>query len=174
MYRCWFNELCKRTTTPAIAAHLMWARAQVDVRGLLEQVRVPTLVIHAAADAVTPLNCSRELAAGIANAEFVQLESRNHVLLEHEPAWSKFKDVVLDFTGRQEGSRAAESCFSSLSSRERDILSALAAGQSNAEIAAGLKLSDKTVRNVLTRVFDKLQVRSRAQAIVRARDHNFQ
>jgi pimeloyl-ACP methyl ester carboxylesterase/DNA-binding CsgD family transcriptional regulator len=170
----WFNDLCKRTTKPEIAAHLMLARSQVDVRDLLEQVRVPTLVIHAADDQVTPLSASRELAAAIPNAEFVQLESRNHVLLEEEPAWARFKSIVLEFTGAGVSQPPATGArFKGLTARERDVLAGLAAGQSNAEIAAALHLSDKTVRNIVSRIFQKLQVKSRAQAIVMARDQRF-
>jgi len=168
----WFNDLCKRTTTPEVAAHLMIERSEIDVRDLLPQVRVPTLVIHAADDNVTPISASRELAAGIPNAEFVQLESRNHVLLEHEPAWSRFKDTVLEFTG-QRRVVADDDRFAVLSARERDVLQGLATGQTNAEIAAVLHISDKTVRNIVSRIFEKLRVRSRAQAIVLARDHGF-
>lgn len=169
----WFNDLCKRTTKPAIAAHLMSARSEVDVRELLERVRVPTLVVHAVGDEVTPIKSSRELAAGIPGAEFVLLDSRNHVLLEHEPAWTRFKDVVLEFTGRDTRARDADESFGALSARERDVLIGLVAGRTNAEIAAELHLSEKTVRNIVSRIYDKLNVRTRAQAIVLARDHQF-
>jgi pimeloyl-ACP methyl ester carboxylesterase/DNA-binding CsgD family transcriptional regulator len=170
----WFNELCKRTTLPEVAAHLMLARSEVDVRDLLSQVRVPTLVLHAINDEVTPVSASHELAAGIAGAEFVQLESRNHVLLESEPAWTRFREAVLEFTGRgSEARRPGEGRFSILSGRERDVLIGLTEGRTNAEIAAHLHISDKTVRNVVTRIFEKLEVSSRAQAIVLARDHGF-
>jgi pimeloyl-ACP methyl ester carboxylesterase/DNA-binding CsgD family transcriptional regulator len=168
----WFNDLCRRTTTPEIAAHLMLARSEIDVRELLHQVRVPTLVIHAADDSVTPISASRELAAGIPNAEFVQLESRNHVLLEHEPAWARFKQIVLEFTG-QSGAHGRDDRFAALSGRERDVLGGLVSGRSNAEIAASLHIGDKTVRNIVSRIFDKLGVHSRAQAIVMARDQGF-
>jgi pimeloyl-ACP methyl ester carboxylesterase/DNA-binding CsgD family transcriptional regulator len=172
----WFNELCRRTTTPDIAAHLMLARSEVDVRELLPQLKVPTLVIHPVEDQVTPMSASRELAAEIPNAEFVQLESRNHVLLEHEPAWAQFKEIVLEFTGREAAARTKESKadrFGELSPRERDILRGLAAGHTNAQIAASLHLSEKTVRNIVSRVFEKLDVESRTQAAVLARDHGF-
>jgi pimeloyl-ACP methyl ester carboxylesterase len=171
----WFNELCRRTTTPEIAARLMLARSNIDVRPLLSQVKVPTLVIHAVGDEVTPLNASRELAAEIPNAQFVQLESRNHVLLEDEPAWPQFKDIVLEFTGRgsQETIPAATTKLSALTDRERDVLGGIMAGRSNVEIATSLHLSDKTVRNIVSRIFEKLEVKSRTQAIVCARDHGF-
>ncbi|MBL8270888.1 alpha/beta fold hydrolase [Steroidobacter sp.] len=173
----WFNELCRRTTTPEIAAHLMLARSEIDVRALLPQLKVPTLVIHAVDDQVTPLNASRELAADIPNAEFVQLESRNHVLLEDEPAWAHFKETVLEFTGRGAAARSNNTHadrFDALSARERDVLNGLVTGRSNAEIASSLFLSEKTIRNIVSRIFEKLEVQSRTQAAVLARDHGFQ
>jgi pimeloyl-ACP methyl ester carboxylesterase/DNA-binding CsgD family transcriptional regulator len=172
----WFNELCRRTTTPEIAAHLMLARSEVDVRELLSQLKVPTLVIHPVEDQVTPLSASRELAAEIPNAEFVQLESRNHVLLEHEPAWARFKEIVLEFTGRAavaRNERITGDRFGELTPRERDVLGGLAAGQTNAQIAGSLHLSEKTVRNIVSRIFGKLDVESRTQAAVLARDCGF-
>jgi DNA-binding NarL/FixJ family response regulator len=64
--------------------------------------------------------------------------------------------------------------FAVLTSRERDVLGGIVAGGSNAEIAASLCISEKTVRNIVSRMFEKLNVRSRAQAIVMARDHGFE
>ena len=57
-----------------------------------------------------------------------------------------------------------------LTPRERAILEGIAEGLDNAEIASLLGLSEKTVRNHITRVFDKIHVRHRYEAIVRARD----
>lgn len=169
----WFNELCRRTTTPEVAAHLMLARSEIDVRELLPQLKVPTLVIHAVDDQVTPLSASRELAAEIPNAEFVQLDSRNHVLLADEPAWTQFKEIILEFTGQRVVKSLEVDRFGALSPREREVLSGLAVGRSNAEIATSLNISEKTVRNVVSRVFEKLDVHSRTQAAVFARDHGF-
>src|SRR5216683_7851112 len=59
--------------------------------------------------------------------------------------------------------------FPELTDREREILTLLALGHNNAEIAQRLVLSPKTVRNHLSNVFSKLQVADRAQAIIRAR-----
>lgn len=168
----WFNDLCRKTTAPEIAGRLLEARAQVDVTHLLERVRVPTLVIHSRDDHITPLEEGRLLASRIEGAEMVELDSANHVLLEHEPAWRRFCDAVLDFTGVQPPG-AGGSAFEALSRREREVLALVADGLSNNEIAERLRISDKTVRNHLSSVFDKLGVWTRAQAIVFARDRGF-
>ena len=49
----------------------------------------------------------------------------------------------------------------------------LARGLDNAQVAARLGLAEKTVRNLVTAVFLKLEAESRAQAIVRAREAGF-
>ena len=46
----------------------------------------------------------------------------------------------------------------------------IAKGLDNAEIAGLLRLSEKTVRNHITRIFDKIRVKHRYQAIVMARE----
>lgn len=60
--------------------------------------------------------------------------------------------------------------FPELTDREREILDLIASGASNVEIRSRLVLSPKTVRNHITNIFSKLQVRDRAEAIVRARE----
>lgn len=60
--------------------------------------------------------------------------------------------------------------FNQLTPRERDILSRLASGDSNARIARHFGLSEKTVRNQLSGIFAKLGVADRVQAALRARD----
>jgi DNA-binding NarL/FixJ family response regulator len=53
---------------------------------------------------------------------------------------------------------------------EREVLDLLARGMSNVEIAGALVISQKTVRNHVSNIFNKLQVADRAQAIIHARD----
>lgn len=60
-----------------------------------------------------------------------------------------------------------------LSTRKRQILSLIVEGRSNADIAERLRISEKTVRNHPSNLFDKLGVWARAQAMVFARDRGF-
>ena len=95
----WFNELCRKTTSPEKAAELMEARAQIDVADVLGEIRTPTLVVHARDDQVVPIGEGHLLASGIRGAELVELDSKNHILLEHEPAWKRLCATFLEFTG---------------------------------------------------------------------------
>ena len=60
--------------------------------------------------------------------------------------------------------------FPELTEREREVLTLIAQGYTNPAIAEKLVLSPKTVRNHVSSIFSKLQVASRAEAIIRARD----
>ena len=65
---------------------------------------------------------------------------------------------------------ATAPAFPDLTPRELEVLNLIAQGLSNAAIAERLVLSPKTVRNQVSTVFGKLQVASRAEAIVMARE----
>jgi DNA-binding NarL/FixJ family response regulator len=66
--------------------------------------------------------------------------------------------------------REAATTLHGLTVRELDVLERIAQGLDNAQIAAHLDMSENTVRNHITRIFDKLGVENRPQAIVRARE----
>ena len=169
----WFNELCRKTSSPEIASELLQMRAQVNIAGLLKKVRVPTLVIHAREDAVVPLSEGRYLASHIPDALFVELESKNHILLESEPAWLRFCEAALEFLGVEAPITGEDAAFALLSPREREVLALITEGLANAEIGRRLSISEKTVRNHISNLFDKLGVWTRAQAMVFARDRGF-
>jgi len=171
--RTWFCDLLRVTSKPAIAARLLNAAGEVDIRDRLAQIEVPTLVVHARKDAVARFGLGRELAAGIRGARFVELDSPNHLLLENEAAWARFREVVDDFLGDAPSTsmpRGNAAVLEPLTARERNVLELIARGLSNLEIAAALSISQKTVRNHITSIFDKLSVASRAKAIVIARE----
>ena len=169
----WFNELCRKTIAPGTAAELLESRGTLDVTAMLGEVRTPTLVLHSRGDAVAPIEEGHILAAGIPGSQFVELDSKNHILLENEPAWERFCDEVQQFTGLKHRARDEDHAFASLSSRERDVLGLITEGLGNAQIAERLSISEKTVRNHVSNLFDKLGVWTRAQAIVFAIERGF-
>jgi DNA-binding SARP family transcriptional activator/pimeloyl-ACP methyl ester carboxylesterase len=95
----WFNELERRTVTPENAARFMEAFAWIDVRHRLADVCAPTLVLHSRGDQRIHYGKGMELAAGIPGARFVLLESDNHLILEHEPAFDEWMSEAWRFLG---------------------------------------------------------------------------
>lgn len=93
----WFNELQRLSASPENAIRLQQAFGMIDVRECLPRVSVPTLVLHADRDAVVPFTAGRQLATTIPGAQFVQLDSRNHLILEHEPAWRRASEAIRAF-----------------------------------------------------------------------------
>jgi len=95
----WFNELQRNSTSPENAVRFLMEFAQIDVLDQLAKVSAPTLVIHTRGDLVNRFEDGRDLATLISRAHFIPLESRNHILLEDEPAWKDFLVETRRFLG---------------------------------------------------------------------------
>jgi class 3 adenylate cyclase/pimeloyl-ACP methyl ester carboxylesterase len=90
----WFNDLQRKTTSPECAARYLEVVMNFDVRELLPQVQVPTLVMHVRDDVIVPIDAGRQMAAGIPGARFLALPGRNHLFLKHEPASARFFEEI--------------------------------------------------------------------------------
>ena len=97
----WFDDFQRQTTSPANAARFQDAFGDIDVRYLLGEVKVPTIVLHSKYDQRIPLEQGRALASAIPGAQFVPLESRNHILLDKEPAWQVCMSAITRFMREQ-------------------------------------------------------------------------
>ncbi|TMH34765.1 MAG: alpha/beta fold hydrolase [Betaproteobacteria bacterium] len=168
----WFNELERVSTSPRNAARMIREFGQIDVSELLPQVRCPTLVLHSNRDVRVPFSEGRLIASLIAHARFAPIDSDNHLMVEQDPGWSRWTEEVHEFLGTARR-HDQDPRFASLTPRERELVELIAQGRDNAQIAAVLQLTDKTVRNHITSIFAKLEVENRAQAIVMARDAGF-
>lgn len=171
-----FDEFQRMSTSPENVVRIISQFDVIDVRELAAKVRCPTLVVHTRGDARVPFEEGRRVAALIPGARFVPLESRNHILLSSDPAWRQFMDEVVAFpqiAAPQMPDTGFEQRLSGLTERERGVLELMAQGLDNTDIAQALSLSEKTVRNYVTSIFDKLQVTGRPQAIVLAREAGF-
>jgi DNA-binding NarL/FixJ family response regulator len=156
----WFDELQRVTTEPETAVLIRNARNDDDVTHAAKLVSTPTLVLHARDDALAPYSEGRLLATLIPGARFVPLDSRNHVLLARDPAWTAFRRELDDFLDA--GEPAAPAGLPELSDRELAVLELVADGLSNEEIAAPLVISVRTVERHLSNVYAKLRLSGKA------------
>ncbi|MET0544193.1 MAG: alpha/beta fold hydrolase [Variovorax sp.] len=165
----WLNQLAQVSTSPAVAAQMVREFDGIDVTPLLAQIECPTLVMHATRDLRVAFDEGRVIAGAIPHARFVPLDSSQHLMLAQDKAWPRWVEEVNDFLdGGQPDT--AHPAIARLTGREREVLELIAQGRDNAQLAAVLGLSEKTVRNHITSVFSKLGVENRPQAIVLARE----
>ena len=155
----WYDELQLRSASPEMAVRLYDAFRETDATQVLPLVAAPALVLHARGDLVVPFREGRRIAAAVPSARLITLDSRNHLLLAHEPAWPDFMSKVADFLGSRP---VPEGPVADLSRREREVMELVAEGLSNEKIAERLFLSIRTVERHLSNVYVKLHVSGKA------------
>ncbi|MEM9743885.1 MAG: alpha/beta fold hydrolase [Pseudomonadota bacterium] len=97
----WFNELQRTTCDGETAAQLEAAMHDVDITELAKMVRAPTIVTHGVGDMAVPFEEGRRLASAIPGAEFLPLQTKNHVMLRNDSSWQGFIDAVERFTAER-------------------------------------------------------------------------
>jgi pimeloyl-ACP methyl ester carboxylesterase/DNA-binding CsgD family transcriptional regulator len=164
----WWGDLERATASAEVAARLLHEMHGIDVLDLASELTVPTLIFHSRGDMRVPFEQGCKLAASIPRSRFVPLDSSNHVLLPDEPAWKVFHGELARFLGQDGSVRSRAVRAAGLTPAEEAVLRLVAEGLDNRTIATRLGKGEKTVRNQLSAIFDKLGVSSRAQAIVAA------
>ncbi len=164
-----FNELQRISCTADTAVKFLDEFNQIDVFDLASQVRCPTLVMHSRGDLRVPFDEGCLIASQIPGARFVALESKNHIILQ-EPAWQVFITKLNAFIKDRAKEKAEREQLSELTKREYEVLDKIASGLDNLAISELLSLREKTIRNHITNIFSKLNVNTRAKAIVFARE----
>jgi pimeloyl-ACP methyl ester carboxylesterase len=98
-----FNELQRATTSTENVVRFLEVFAHIDVSEQAPQVQCPTLILHSRDDLRVPRSQAQDLAALIPNSELRFLQSSNHILTAHEPAWPVFLAEIDRFlsTGRE-------------------------------------------------------------------------
>lgn len=163
-------DLQRRAASAHNAVELTRIMFEIDVSRAAARITCPTLVAHADRDAVSPVEEGRFLAQTIPNALFLELDTPNHLMLGGEPAWRVFTEALHEFLPSKAANGAP---FAELTGRESDVLHLVARGLDNHAIGTQLKISEKTVRNHITAILDKLGARTRVEAVVRARDAGY-
>jgi DNA-binding NarL/FixJ family response regulator len=178
-----YTESARKSADREVASAIMDVIRDLNVIRHLEHLKMPTQIIQVNEDALVPNMATQMMAEAIPGSEFISVDSKNHILRENEVAWQQFKQHFSSFLERHsdvsQGSAPvdvksqASELLSDLTPRETEILQRIAEGLSNAHIGETLFISEKTVRNHVTNVFSKLGVKSRAEAIVLAKNNGF-
>ena len=163
-------ELQRRATSAQNAVALTRIMFDIDVSQSAGRIACPTLVAHADRDAVAPVEEGRFLAQTIPDANYLELDTPNHFMLPGERAWEVFTNAMHEFLP---STAADEAEFSDLTEREKEVLDLVARGLDNHIIGEKLAMSEKTVRNHLTAILDKLGAATRVEAVVRARQAGY-
>ncbi|WP_226345540.1 alpha/beta fold hydrolase [Agilicoccus flavus] len=154
----WVDDLHRRAVSARTAVESRRQRGIADASDVLAAITAPTLVLHSRHERMNDVEYSRILARGIPGARLVLLDSRNHILLEDEPAWPVFLAEVTAFLAEDETPAPAESVRDLLSPREGEVLALAAQGLDNAGIGAALTLSVRTVERHLQNAYGRLGV----------------
>jgi DNA-binding CsgD family transcriptional regulator len=171
-----FDELQRVSATPDVAYRLRGMFDSIDVTRLCGQVLAPTLVMHLRDDGVVPFEEGRLLAALIPGSRFVPLEGTGHILVPGTRGWTTFFHELGSFleavvatdssrplhaplvASRSGGDPAVEL----LTRREREVMAAVADGQTNTEIAEVMGISPRTIERHLANVYSKLGLEGKA------------
>lgn len=154
----WVDDLHRRAVSARTAVESRRQRGLADASDVLAAITAPTLVLHSRHERMNDVEHSRILARGVPGARLVLLDSRNHILLEDEPAWPVFLAEVTAFLAEDETPAPAESVRDLLSPREGEVLALAAQGLDNAGIGAALTLSVRTVERHLQNAYGRLGV----------------
>jgi pimeloyl-ACP methyl ester carboxylesterase/DNA-binding CsgD family transcriptional regulator len=157
-----FDDLQKATASPEMAANYLRAMFRLDVRVIAETIGCPTLVLHVKGDQMVHFDQGRKLASLIPGARFVPLQGNNHVPFADEVGWSTAIDQMRSFLGA--GAHPANG-HGTLTPRQREVLTRVAFGHTDKQIARELHLSPRTVEMHVAGAMKAMCGKTRAEAV---------
>ena len=98
------NSLAKiqlASATPEMAERVRTAIDTIDIMDVISTVKAPTLVIHARHETLNPIAQGRLIASRIPNAEFMEVDSPNHIILPSHPTFDEVLSAKLEFIARR-------------------------------------------------------------------------
>jgi pimeloyl-ACP methyl ester carboxylesterase/DNA-binding CsgD family transcriptional regulator len=168
------TESFLQSTTVAGLASYNAANARIDITDLLSRVQVPTLVIHEAPFPFGSYELCREVAAGIAGAQFVIVTENSLAGRVHDASVAAINGFLRSTAAVSQVSDGPTTIFPAtdrLTARELQVLRMVAAGSTNKEMAGALGVAVSTLERHLVNLYTKIGARGRADAIAYALRH---
>jgi pimeloyl-ACP methyl ester carboxylesterase len=167
-YREWFARYLRAAASPGAVRDLMRANTTLDLRPILHEITIPTLLLHRTDEKWVPVELSRYMVQHLPNARLVELSG-----VDHWPWLGDSEAVLIEIeaflTGRQHSRRDRPAWGpDALTRRERDVAGLAVQGLSNLEIAEQLFISERTAETHLANAYLKLGINSRLDLVRRA------
>lgn len=166
-----FDKLQRETATPDIAVRYLRTLYSINVKESAARVRCPTLVLHPKDDQMVKFQQGRRLASLVPGARLVPLEGSNHMPLPDEPAWTEFLRQTRAFLGVTGDSPEPRPSMVRLTSRQSEVLTHIAHGRTDKQIANALSLSPRTVQMHVASLIRSLGCKNRTEAACHATQH---
>ncbi len=157
-------DIVQKSTSPRNLVAYYRASANIDVAGLLPRLAMPTLVIHEPAFPFGSFELCREVAAGVKDARFVEVDGRWIAGTAHDGHVVAIDQFLRSGAVSGDVARPPMARDAALTAREVEVLRLIAAGRTNKEIASDLVLSERTVARHITNIYAKINARSKADA----------
>ena len=169
--RSWWASYQRFASSPGAVAASLRMHLDVDVRHVLPDIAVPTLIMHRTHDMLVPVECARSTAAGFTGAQYVEQPGEDHMywLGDQDDTLSAMRDFL---AGTPEGApiatlrqsrRRPAAGWESLTEAEMDVVRLVTAGMTNRQIAARLYLSPRTIQTHVSHIMRKLGIARRSE-----------
>jgi pimeloyl-ACP methyl ester carboxylesterase/DNA-binding CsgD family transcriptional regulator len=167
-HRIWWARYLRMAASPAMARQVLRLNMGLDIRDVLPQIDLPTLILHRTDDSWIDVGHARYLAQHVPNATYVELPGS-----DHRP-WLGDVDAIVDeieifLTGQKRRPRRRTNIgVDALSRREREVALLASRGETAQAIADHLYVSKRTVETHLLSIYSKLGVASKTELVRRA------
>lgn len=166
-------EVLKSAISSRGFVRFLRAQSEADVSDKASQISCPALIVHARSSARIPFEEGKRPAGLIPGAILLPIEGANMIPHPSDETFAEVVAAAKEFLGQSTRQHHKAVLGAELTPRELDVLELVAKGLDNLQIAARLGLSEKTIRNNIAPIFEKLQVENRMKAIVKAREAGF-
>lgn len=169
-HRGWWAKYLRTAASPAMAENLLRMNTQIDLRDMLPEIDIPTLILHRTDDHWIDIGHARYMAQHIPGARYVELPGIDHRFWLGDVE-TILAEVEIFLTGRTSRSRRRVALGpDALSRREREVALLASRGATAAEIAKHLVISERTVESHLANVYAKLEVATKVELVRKAEE----